>query len=281
MNDAVHALALAADGVLFAGGAFTTVGGSRPCLRAARFDGVQWQTLGAGVNTTLNATVNALAGLPNGDVLLGGLFADFGMSRLARHNRLGNTIETVSQGVVGPSVSALASAANGDVLIGGDFAAIQLPLAAGLLASGHLAVLTTACLAVAPLVPTTCIGPGGRLALTADTLPWVGATFRSTATGYAPQALAVAVFGLQSANVPLAQLHPTGLPNCNLLTSTDSLLLVFPAAGVSHHQLAVPNSAVFAGVQLSHQCLQLSLSGSGALQSISSSNALTLVIGLL
>jgi hypothetical protein len=281
MNDAVYALALAADGVLFAGGAFTTVGGSRPCLRAARFDGVQWQTLGAGLNTTLNATVNALAALPNGDVLLGGLFADFGMSRLARYNRLGNTIETVPQGVAGPSVSALASAANGDVLIGGDFAAIQLPQAAGLLASGHLAVLTTDCPALATAVPTACLGPAGPLALTADTLPWVGATFHSTATGYASQALAVSVFGLQSANVPLVQLHPTGLPNCNLLTSTDSLLLVFPAAGVSHHQLFVPNSAVFAGMQMSHQCLQLSFSGSGALLSISSSNALRLTIGLL
>ncbi|MBP8301410.1 MAG: hypothetical protein KA020_13670 [Planctomycetes bacterium] len=277
MNDAVHALALGADGVLFAGGAFTTVGGSRPCLRVARFDGAQWMSLGGGVN----APVNALAVLPNGDVLLGGSFADLGMSRLARYHRLGNTIATVPQGVVGPNVFALAAAANGDVQIGGDFNAIQLPQAAGLLAAGHLAILTTNCPALATTVPTACVGPAGPLTLTADTLPWVGATFRSTATGYAAQALAVSAFGLLPANLPLAQLHPTGLPNCNLLTSTESLLLALPVAGVSHHQLAVPNSAVFAGMQVSHQCLQLSLNGSGLLQSISSSNALTLVMGLL
>ena len=68
---------------------------------------------------------------------------------------------------------------------------------------------------------------------------------------------------------------------CFSYSPTESLQLVLPAAGVSHHELAVPNSAVFAGMQLSHQCLQLSLSATGLLQSISSSNALTLVLGLL
>lgn len=273
MNDAVHALASGADGMLFAGGAFTTVGGGRLCQHVARFGGTQWLSLGVGVS----GTVSALAVLPNGDALVGGSFDSENRSRVVRYNRLGNTIERIADGLEGTAVLALAAAANGDVLIGGDFDAIQFNV---LGASGHLAILTTNCPALATAVPTACIGPAGPLALTADTLPWVGSTFRSTATGYAPQALAVSAFGLQAANLPLSQLHPTGLPNCNLLTSTESLLLAFPAAGVSHHQLAVPNSAVFAGVQLSHQCLQLSLSGA-VLQSISSSNALTLVMGLL
>ncbi|MCC7065974.1 MAG: hypothetical protein IT456_24470 [Planctomycetes bacterium] len=271
MDGAVNALARRPNGDLVAGGAFTLAGGI-PRSRLARWNGLTWLPLSGGVPDS----VNALHVLPDGDVLAGGVFAAGSLNRLARWDGFNDTIGSVGSGVDGP-VLAFAGQPNGEVQIGGDFDALVSPN----VAAGNLVIMTTNCPASATPVATACVGPAGPLALTADTLPWVGATFRSTATGYAPQALAVSAFGLLPANLPLAQLHPTGLPNCNLLTSTESLLLALPVAGVSHHELAVPNSAVFAGMQLSHQCLQLNLNGSGLLQSISSSNALTLVMGLL
>ncbi len=271
MNAAVHALTLRPNGELVAGGAFTAASGVARS-RLARWNGSTWLPLSNGVPDT----VDALFALPSGDVLAGGIFATGTMNHLARWNALSNLIDGVANGLSGASVLAFAEARNGDVFVGGDFDAI-LPNQA----AGHLAIMTTNCPALATTVPTACVGPSGALTLSADNLPWLGTTFRSTASGFAPQAIAVSAFGLSAANLPLSQLHPAALPNCNLLTSTESLLLVVPVAGMGHFQLAVPNSAVFAGVQLSHQCVQMSLTSSGLPQSISSSNALTLVMGSL
>ena len=71
-NGDVLVLRTLADGQLIAGGSFTTAGGQATnCI--ARWDGANWHGLGNGVDALLpfGANVQALAVLPNGDVLAG------------------------------------------------------------------------------------------------------------------------------------------------------------------------------------------------------------------
>ena len=271
MNGAANALALRPNGELVAGGSFTMAGGGSRS-RLARWDGFTWLPLGVGVPDT----VNALHALPDGDLLIGGVFATGTMNRLARWDSFANQVSGVGNGLAGLDVRAMAAAANGNVFIGGDFDAI-LPNQA----AGHLAILTTNCPALVTSVTTGCVGPGGPITLVADTLPWVGSTFRSTASGFAPTSVAIAVLGFSPANVPLSQVLPIGLPNCYLLAAPEQVIATLPVAGSSAFQYPVSASPVFAGVTMSHQFLQLQLSPSGTLLSLSSSNALTLVIGQL
>ncbi len=83
-----------------------------------RYDGVNWQTLGA----PTPPLVSAFARLPNGDVVIGGKFSSFGgvaANNLARWN--GTAWSALGTGVDGP-VRALAVAPDGDLVAGGTFA---------------------------------------------------------------------------------------------------------------------------------------------------------------
>ena len=119
----VYALATLPNGELIAGGRFTSAGGVA-ANNVARWDGTQWWALGAGVtrDETLQG-VRALAALPNGDVIVGGIFSSasgFPVRSLARWD-----------GVVWSSlefnapwsafVFELKALPNGDLIVGGDF----------------------------------------------------------------------------------------------------------------------------------------------------------------
>ncbi|MFO1076789.1 MAG: hypothetical protein U1E73_03585 [Planctomycetota bacterium] len=266
----VHALALRSNGEVVAGGEFTTAGGN-PAARLARLSGSSWLPLGAGVS----GTVHALIGLPDGDVLAGGVFTGGSIDHLARWNAFNDSVGGVGSGLAGADVRAFAKASNDDVFLAGDFDEILPGLAAG-----NFAILTAPCAASVTPVATACVGPAGPVSLTADSLPWAGSTFRSTASGFAPGALGVSVLGFTPNNLPLSLVLPVALPNCNLLAATDAVLLTIPQAGTSHYQLTLPDTPVFTGVPLSHQFVQLAISTSGVITSLSSSNALTLVLGL-
>jgi len=146
--------------------------------------------------------------------------------------------------------------------------------------SVYLAQLTTTCPATASVIATNCIGPAGPLALASDSLPWLGNTFQSTATGFASNSVGVALLGWSTQNLPLATVHPVGLPNCDLLTTADATQVVLPSAGgASSYQIPTPNDPIFTGVQLFHQLVQVEFNAPGALLSLSSSNGLALTIG--
>ena len=115
--------------------------------------------------------------------------------------------------------------------------------------------------------------------LIAHRLPWIGSTFRSTATGFAPAALGVAIVGLNPQSTPLSVLHPAGRPGCDLLASTEAVLLAFPVGGAASYQFDVPNHSALVGVALWHQFGQIELDASFNILSLSSSNALALVVG--
>jgi hypothetical protein len=143
----------------------------------------------------------------------------------------------------------------------------------------YLGRLVSSCPATATPVATACTGTTGPLALAVDVLPWLGATCRATADGFAPGALGLALTGLSSPGTPLAALHPAGRPNCALLASAEAAALVVPVAGAAAWQFAVPDDPALIGVQLQHQFLQAEFAG-GALAALSASNALQLVVGV-
>ncbi len=111
----VYALALAPNGDIIAGGAFTTVGPSSQENRIARWNGSVWSALGSGMNNT----VVAVAALPNGDVVASGFFTTAGgvaANNIARWN--GTAWAPMGPGP-GFAPRALLAMPNGDVVAGG------------------------------------------------------------------------------------------------------------------------------------------------------------------
>jgi hypothetical protein len=102
-NNPVNALAVLPDGDILVGGSFGVAGGVT-ANRIARFrpaTGV-WSSLNVG--SGLNDTVNALAVLPSGDFLAGGLFTTAGgvpANRIARYNPTTGTWSAVGSGIAG------------------------------------------------------------------------------------------------------------------------------------------------------------------------------------
>ncbi|MBF9143303.1 T9SS type A sorting domain-containing protein [Hymenobacter properus] len=119
----VNALVVAANGDLYAGGSFTEAGGA-PAFGVARWNGTSWNPLGTGTANGVNGAVAALAIAPNGDLYVGGSFAQAGgapANNVARWN--GTAWSAVGTGTTGTGVAVqtLGVAANGDLYIGGNF----------------------------------------------------------------------------------------------------------------------------------------------------------------
>jgi hypothetical protein len=118
MNGPVTALLELPNGDLVAGGWFTDVGGV-PCNSIARWNGSSWSPLGTGLNPSpLGASVNALARLPNGDLVAGGMFSlavGTAVLNVARWN--GSSWAPLGSGP-GRNVYALTVLPNGDLVAG-------------------------------------------------------------------------------------------------------------------------------------------------------------------
>lgn len=117
----VLALAVDADGSLFAGGNFTTAGGM-PANGIARWRNSAWSSLGSGV-TYPNSTpsVNALCVRRNGELIAGGLFTSAGgvpASHIARWN---GAAWSGLGGFLNGQVLGLAELPSGDVVATGTF----------------------------------------------------------------------------------------------------------------------------------------------------------------
>lgn len=267
MDLAVLALGLLPNGDLVAAGDFTTAGGVN-ANRVARWDGTSWWPLGSGANSR----VNALLVLPAGDVLIGGRFTSAGGNSvvgLARWSgsawsRIDPALATVG------SVAALASLANGDVVVGGEF------IAPG---RSYVSQLSTTCPATATAHGAGCASSVGTMTLRADSLPWVGATFRSTCTAMAPGSLGVGLLGITAPGVPLSLLHPAAGPGCDLLCSLEVILLLPSSNGSVVTEFGVPVNPGLVGALLRHQMLQVELDQMFNITLLSGSNGLTLTVG--
>jgi trimeric autotransporter adhesin len=120
----IYALAVAGNGDVYVGGAFTQVGGV-PVNRVAKWNGVAWSALGTGASNGFNEVVFALAVAGNGDIYAGGGFTQVGgvtVNNVARWNGTSwSALGTGAGNGVDGTVYALAMAGNGSVYVGGYF----------------------------------------------------------------------------------------------------------------------------------------------------------------
>jgi hypothetical protein len=172
-------------------------------------------------------------------------------------------------------VRTIVQRADGDVVVGGNFHV------AGSTMAYALATLESACMPVASTYGTGCSSAAGPLVLTADTLPWIGAPFRTTTTGVAPSSLCLGLIGLSQLSFPLDQLLAEGQPGCSLLTSLDILLSLTQGPGIAQSSFALANDPVLIGVPFFQQTIPFEFDLSGAVTAVRGSNALSLVIGTL
>ena len=135
-NGQVNAIAVLPNGNIVAGGHFTAADGNTT-NRIARWNGSAWAAMGSGMsggtyNGAFNETVvNAIAVLPNGNIVAGGNFTTAGgvaVNHIARWN--GSAWAAMGSGVNLPVVQqytdpvyALAVLQNGDLVAGGAFTA--------------------------------------------------------------------------------------------------------------------------------------------------------------
>jgi len=192
-------------------------------------------------------------------------------NRLARWN--GTTWSAIGAGLGLGSGSALAVAPQGELAVGGTFTT------ANGAPSAFVARLTTPCVATTTVAGVGCNGSSGPVAMSADNRPWIGTTFRATATGIGPSSFALGMIGFAPSATPASSLHPAGLPGCTLLVSPDDVSLLFPVAGAVHTQLGLPNNMIYVGAVLHVQVAQVELDAQLAITQISASNALTLTVG--
>ena len=263
----VRDLAVLANGTIVAGGGFVDAGGAL-ANRVARWNGTIWQPLGTG----LNGPVDALLPLANGDLLVGGSFSTAGglpATGLARWN--GAAWAPLGPG--SPQVLDLAMAQNGDLLVAGAFGSV------GADAAQSVALITTTCPATAVASGAACTGSGGTNALFAQSLPWLGSTFRSVANGLAASSLAVHVLGASPVSVPLPAVLPQASAGCVLQASPDALAVLPTNLGIATITLPLPNQSGLLGLVLHQQVVALELDAFANLVGASASNTLVLTLG--
>jgi hypothetical protein len=118
----VRALLGLGNGDLVAGGTFATAGGiAANCI--ARWNGGAWNALGNGIDPTLpfGSAVQALAALPNGDLVAGGSFAAASGVPAANVARWNGTSWSALGSGCNNTVKALAVLPNGDLIATGAF----------------------------------------------------------------------------------------------------------------------------------------------------------------
>lgn len=174
-NGAVNALAVDAQGRLYAAGAFTSIGGIA-ANRIARFDPATnaWTALVSGIAGGASPTVFALAIAPNGDVYVGGLFSTAGgvpASNIAKYTPATGTWAALGSGT-NNQVEAIVANAEGQVFVGGTFTA-----AGGVAGTNKLArwnpgaasfVTMASGVTVGTAVYDLVIGPDNRLYVLGD-----------------------------------------------------------------------------------------------------------------
>jgi len=272
MNAPVMALAPLSNGDLVAGGLFFSAGGGFANY-IARWDGTSWAPLGSGMSGGLSLSVLAVTTLPDGDLVAGGNFTIAGgvsASHIARWD--GTSWSAIGSGMNG-FVRSLAMLPDGDLGVAVNFTT------AGNHVSARLARLGTTCPATALTFGAGCSSSVAPLVLAANSLPWVGGTFRSTCTGIAPNGLGFGLFGFTSPGTALSAFHPAAGIGCSLLASPDAVLLLLPAAGSVVNVFGIPRDPAWVGIVLQNQVLEIELSPASSITRVAGSNGITLTIG--
>lgn len=271
----VHTLLALPNGDLVVGGNFTSAGGVAANF-VARWDGSAWHPFGSGVaSSTFTTRVRALTLLANGDLVAGGSFETAGglpANHLARWN--GAAWSPLGAGADSGLHAALGTN-GGELLAAGDFTQVDgVP-------ANRVALRTTGCAATSSSYGNGCLGGGGATALVPTRLAWLGGAVGAHASGAAPNALAVGVYGFASLALPMPLVHGLGIPGCTLLVH-DDILLQFPVVGTTvATALTIPNAPGLVGGVFHHQVVFIEVTAGGDLAALSSTDALTFTIGTL
>ncbi|MCA8973393.1 MAG: hypothetical protein KDC98_01660, partial [Planctomycetes bacterium] len=233
-----------------------------------------WDGIGFAGMVGVDGWVEAIVELPDHDLVLGGTFTAVAGQPAANLARWNGVFAELAGGTQYGGVEALAFVPEQGLLLGGTQQQVG-----GATPSPWLARLTSTCPALLTSLPTTCVGTQGPVTLVADTMPWAGATFRSTATGFRPGALAVALVGLTSPNVPLTWLWSNTLPGCDQLAYHDAITLMLPQNGSADYAIGIPPGTTFAGLPLYQQFLQFEVPAPGQIGRLSASNGLQVTVG--
>lgn len=259
-QQAASAVLVLPDGSVVVSAAPVPFGGANSS-HVQRWDGSTWTPLG-GVFTGI---ATRLLRLPDGDLVAsGGFTAVNGVPARGLARWDGVAWQPLAAGVDG-TIAATLLLPNGDLAVGGNFTQ------AGGGPSAHFAELTTSCPAGRQSGGAGCAGHG----LDAE-LAWIGATWRATATGLPPAAIAFAVTGAGSAAVPLGLVFGTALPGCTLHVQPDIVGLVLAAGGASTTAFAIPEAPALVGAVFHHQVVPLALDATLA---VTATDAVRLVVG--
>jgi hypothetical protein len=146
-------------------------------------------------------------------------------------------------------------------------------------AAQAVARFTTTCPATAVASGAGCTGSGGANTLVAQSLPWLGSTFRSVANGLVASSLAVHVLGAAPVSVPLPVILPQASAGCVLQASPDALAVVPTNAGTAAIALPLPNLSGLLGLVLHQQVVALELDPFANVVGASAGNTLLLTLG--
>jgi len=267
-NQTFRAVAGLANGDVVVGGPFTSISGNSISY-LARWDGSSWYPLGAGPD----GPVNALTTLANGDLIVGGEFTSVGGQSAEYIARWDGASWSSLDGDLGGPVIGLHQDADGAVWV-------------GLLTNGDApttARLVPTCPAQVVALGQGCSGAGGPNVLDAPqfSLPWLGATFCSQATGLPAVAICMEVIGFGSISLPLAAVLPQAGAGCLLIPTLDVLDAHLPIAGSLELQRALPDMPSIIGAVFHQQVVSLEIGGGGAIVDVTSTNALTYTVGSL
>jgi hypothetical protein len=267
----VAALLGLANGDVLAAGSFNTFG----------FTGARVQRWSAGTWTHLTGLtgsyVLAMVRLPDGDVLAGGASLQAPGGPVNSLVRLSGSTWSAMPGTAGfdAGVYALLLEANGTVRAGGWFAGV------GGVASVSLATFAPTCAATVASNGAGCTGSAGVNQLTSTSLPWLGASWGTRATGMPGNAFVLRALGFSAVSVPLAAILPQGGPGCTLLVSPDFVDLHLAVGGAVETSLAIPDSPALVGLVVHAQVTALEFDTLGQLVDFTASNALAATLGAL
>ena len=284
-NGDVHGIAFRPNGDVVAVGTFSNAGGVT-VDRCAIWNGASWSSTNSGSGDATPA--RCVGVLPNGDVVAGrgfhqpGVTVDTGLARWNGTTWSGFGNGLVALNTVSPvDIRAIVQRADGALFVGGNFGFANGTLANGGVPARGLARLQPPCAATATNFGSGCSTGVGPLAITADTLPWIGSTLRTTTTGVPANALCLGLIGLTQLSIPLPSLLPEGQPGCSLLSSLDILLLAPNGPGnTATTSFALANDAALVGVPFVQQTIPFEFDAFGAIVAVRGSNALSLVIGV-
>jgi hypothetical protein len=263
--ESAFALTTLRDGSLIAARPFLDAAGL-PTALVGRWNGIAWQPL-PGLLVAGNSVVKALATLPNGDLVAGGLIGPGpGSQSLMRWNG-------AAWSPLGPALDdapdALLALPDGRLLVGGTF------LHAGARVAPFFAELTTPC-------PATVVDTGGGCGtgtLAASSLPWLGSTFLATGSGLPSPAVVAVVSGFTAAAVPLSTLLPQSVAGCDLLVAPDLVDVSVVTAGTVATAIAIPNQPSLVGMGFRQQLVPFAVDAAGNVLAVTSSNALAMSVG--